>query len=78
MGSTSRARAAGKLDTVAKKRYSLTAMSKMAIDYQALDDLDTQALLEFEEGLKRKIAREAQEDGESGKRARGRRRSRVS
>jgi len=49
-------------------------MSKMAIDYQALDNLDTEALLEFEEELKRKIAREAREDSNSGKKSRGRRR----
>ena len=66
--------AAGKLDIVANKRYSLTAMSKMAIDYQALDNLDTEALLEFEQELKRKIAREAREDSDSGKKSRGRRR----
>jgi len=63
-----------KLDTVGKKRYSLTAMSKIEIDYQALDNLDTEALLEFEEVLKRKIAREAQDDGESNKKGRGKRR----
>ncbi len=66
--------AAGKLDIVANKRYSLTAMSKMEIDYDALDNLDTEALLEFEEELKRKIAREAQDSGESGKKDRGKRR----
>jgi len=46
----------------------------MQIDYEALDKLDTEALLEFEQELKHKIAREAQDDGESGKKERGRRR----
>jgi len=50
----------------------LTAMSKMKIDYQALDNLDTEALVEFEEELKRKIAREVREESESGKKGRGR------
>ena len=66
--------AAGELDTRANKRYSLTAMGKMVIDYEALDNLDTGALLEFEDELKRKIAREARDDGESDKKGRGRRR----
>ena len=66
--------AAGKLDIVGNKRYSLTAMSKMVIDYEALENLDTEALLEFEEELKRKVAREARDDGESDKKGRGRRR----
>jgi len=65
---------ARKLDTVANKRYSLTAMSKMQIDYESLDNLDTEAFIEFEDELKRKIAREARENGESGKQGRGRRR----
>jgi len=46
----------------------------MVIDYEALDNLDTEALLEFEEELKRKIAREARDDGESDKKGRGKRR----
>ena len=57
------------------KGYSLIAMSKMKIDYQALDNLDTEALIEFEEELKRKIAREVREESESDKkkgRGRGR------
>ena len=66
--------AAGKLDIVANKRYSLTAMGKMVIDYEALENLDTEALLEFEEELKRKVAREARDDGESDKKGRGKRR----
>ena len=66
--------AAGKLDIVANKRYSLTAMGKMVIDYEALENLDTEALLEFEQELKRKVAREARDDGESDKKGRGRRR----
>ncbi len=49
-------------------------MGKMLIDYKALDNLDTEALLEFEEELKRKIAREAQDDGESSNKGRGKRR----
>ena len=72
---TQPARAAdGKLDIVANKRYSLTAMSNMQIDYEALGNLDTDAFLEFEEELKRKIARQTQEEDETGKKKRGRRR----
>ncbi len=59
---------------MAEKRYPLTVMNKLEIDYEALDRLDTEALLEFEEELKRKIAREAQDNGESSKKGRGRRR----
>jgi len=67
--------AAENLDIVVNKRYSLTAMGKMVIDYEALDNLDTEALLEFEAELKRKIAREARDDGESdNKKGRGKRR----
>lgn len=50
-------------------------MGKMVIDYEALENLDTEALLEFEEELKRKVAREARDDGESDKKkGRGKRR----
>ena len=49
-------------------------MSKKQIDYEALKKLDTEAFLEFEEELKRKIAREAQEQDESGKKKRSRQR----
>ncbi len=49
-------------------------MGKMVIDYETLENLDTEALLEFEEELKRKVAREARDDAEPDKKGRGRRR----
>jgi len=52
----------------------LIVMRKMEIDYEALANLDKEAFLEFEEELKRKIAREAQESSESNKKGRGRQR----
>ncbi len=40
---------------------SLVTMSKVKIEYQSLTQLDTEAFLEFEDELERKIAREQRE-----------------
>ena len=45
-------------------------MTKIEIDYEALSRLDTEALVEFEGELRRKMEREKQESKGSGKKKR--------
>ncbi len=58
-----------------KSILCLVTMSKVKIEYQSLTQLDTEAFLEFEEELERKIAREQRERREpvKKKKRRGRR-----
>jgi len=59
------------LDTDAQKRYSVgIIMTKIEIDYEALSRLDTEAFVEFEGELRRKMEREKQESKGSGKKKR--------